>query len=183
MFICRYLKLVHGPTFSKNLSLVAQIYGIEKLWATTDFMQSDFAQCTPYFIKKNQIKILDRSFALCFIVTIQTLAIATHDIITAIDNVTAATDDVTHIIYTLLSHHNTSCYQNFPYCSLPKIEAHGLIIREYPKKKPTGYNYFFLQKILSSYNMHKSIHIAIVDDSLNHHFQHVYILEAGPFIS
>ena len=36
------------------------------------------------------------------------LTIATHDIIIAIDAVTAATDDVTHIICTLLSHHNTS---------------------------------------------------------------------------
>ena len=37
------------------------------------------------------------------------LTIATHDI-TVIDEVTAATDDVKHIICTLLSHHNTSCY-------------------------------------------------------------------------
>ena len=73
-------------------------------------MQSDFAQCTPYFIKKNQIKILDRGFVLCFIVTIQPLTTATHDIITAIDDVTATTNDVIYIIFTLLSHHNTSCY-------------------------------------------------------------------------
>ena len=38
------------------------------------------------------------------------LTIATHDIITEIDDVTAATDDVINIICTLLSHHNTSCY-------------------------------------------------------------------------
>ena len=35
------------------------------------------------------------------------LTIATHDIFTAIEDVTAATDDVIHI---LLSYHNTSCY-------------------------------------------------------------------------
>ena len=38
------------------------------------------------------------------------LTIATHDIIPAIDDVTAITDDVIHIICTLLSHHNSSCY-------------------------------------------------------------------------
>ena len=37
------------------------------------------------------------------------LTIATRDIFTAIDDVTAATDDVIHIICTLLSHHNMSC--------------------------------------------------------------------------
>ena len=68
-------------------------------------MQSNFAQCTPYFIKKNQIKILDRSFAL-FYCNNSAPTIATYDIITAIDDVTTATDDVIHIIFTLLSHNN-----------------------------------------------------------------------------
>ena len=71
-------------------------------------MQSNFAQCTPYFIKKNQIKIFDK-FCIVFYFNNSALTIATHDI-TAVDDVTAAADDDIHIICTLLSHHNSSCY-------------------------------------------------------------------------
>ena len=62
-------------------------------------MQSNCTQCTPYFIKKCQIKILDRSFAIVFY--------CNNPALTAIDDVTIATDDVIH----MMSHHNTSCYR------------------------------------------------------------------------
>ena len=43
-----------------------------------------------------------------------------------------------------------------------------------PKRSQWATIIFFLQKIITSYHVHKCIHIVLADDSFKHHIQHEY---------